>query len=86
MSSSDGMRGAARRGRHGWCHYCGVSSRRLTWDHVVPRKLGGPDKRWNLVTACEPCNRDKGDADMRDHCSSCATAWERHEAASEEDA
>lgn len=28
-------------------------------DHVVPRRAGGPDEPWNLVTACQPCNLAK---------------------------
>ncbi len=41
------------------CVYCG-SSHHLTIDHVVPRSQGGEDTWENLVTACEPCNRRKG--------------------------
>ncbi|MEN2992147.1 MAG: HNH endonuclease [Bacteroidia bacterium] len=41
------------------CVYCG-SSQALTLDHVVPRSQGGDDSWENLVTACESCNRRKG--------------------------
>lgn len=41
------------------CAYCG-SSYNLTIDHVIPRSQGGTDTWENLVTACEPCNRRKG--------------------------
>jgi 5-methylcytosine-specific restriction endonuclease McrA len=45
------------------CHYCGAtgSGRELTLDHVVPRSRGGRTAWENVVTACGPCNRDKGD-------------------------
>jgi 5-methylcytosine-specific restriction endonuclease McrA len=45
------------------CRYCGVRKklRRLTVDHVVPRSRGGTNSLTNLVLACEPCNRAKGD-------------------------
>jgi len=42
------------------CQYCGVHSTRLTIDHIVPRQKGGPDTWENLVTACVPCNTQKG--------------------------
>ncbi len=45
------------------CQYCGAQPGRahLTLDHVVPRSRGG-DTCWeNVVTACAPCNRRKGD-------------------------
>ncbi len=41
------------------CGYCGTT-RALTVDHVVPRSQGGKDSWENLVTACESCNRRKG--------------------------
>jgi 5-methylcytosine-specific restriction endonuclease McrA len=41
------------------CAYCG-SSQHLTIDHVIPRSHGGEDAWENLVTACESCNRRKG--------------------------
>lgn len=48
--------------RDGWrCVYCGTSSGRLTLDHVVPRSRGGESTWENVVTACAPCNLDKGD-------------------------
>jgi 5-methylcytosine-specific restriction endonuclease McrA len=47
--------------RDGWtCQYCGSRSN-LTVDHVIPRSKGG-DSGWeNIVAACAPCNRRKGD-------------------------
>ncbi len=41
------------------CAYCG-SPHHLTMDHVIPRSQGGEDIWENLVTACESCNRRKG--------------------------
>ena len=44
------------------CQYCGdrFSPIELTYDHVVPRSLGGPTDWTNIVTCCIPCNRRKG--------------------------
>lgn len=42
------------------CQYCGRKSRQLTIDHVIPRHRGGPHAWENLVTACPPCNHNKG--------------------------
>lgn len=47
---------------HYTCQYCGVQPGKasLTLDHVLPRSRGG-ETRWdNVVTACGPCNRRKG--------------------------
>ncbi|MFX9589426.1 HNH endonuclease, partial [Acinetobacter baumannii] len=41
------------------CQYCG-SPDHLTFDHVVPRRLGGRTTWENIVTACAPCNLAKG--------------------------
>ncbi|MGH2842826.1 MAG: HNH endonuclease [Solirubrobacteraceae bacterium] len=48
--------------RDSWtCQYCG-SRAQLTVDHVIPRSKGG-DSSWdNIVAACAPCNRRKGDS------------------------
>lgn len=45
------------------CQYCAreLPARMLTVDHVKPRSKGG-EHRWdNVVAACPPCNRRKGD-------------------------
>ena len=48
--------------RDGWtCQYCGARTQ-LTVDHVVPRSKGGGSTWDNIVAACAPCNRRKGDA------------------------
>lgn len=41
------------------CQYCG-SGKDLTFDHVVPRRLGGRTSWENVTTACAPCNLRKG--------------------------
>ena len=41
------------------CQYCG-SPHHLTFDHVVPRRLGGKTSWENILTACAPCNMKKG--------------------------
>src|SRR6195952_4166970 len=41
------------------CQYCGSPSQ-LTFDHVIPRRLGGKTTWENVATACAPCNLRKG--------------------------
>lgn len=41
------------------CGYCG-SAEDLTFDHVVPRRLGGQTNWKNIVAACTKCNFRKG--------------------------
>jgi 5-methylcytosine-specific restriction endonuclease McrA len=43
------------------CQFCGANKPigDLTYDHVVPRSQGGKTTWTNIVTACEPCNREK---------------------------
>lgn len=41
------------------CVYCG-SKQDLTFDHVIPRRLGGKTAWDNIVTACSHCNPKKG--------------------------
>ena len=57
---------------NGRCQYCAkkVARYEATYDHVVPRALGGKTKWENVVIACVPCNQKKGarlaaDAGMR---------------------
>ena len=42
------------------CQYCGIRTRDLTLDHVIPRSKGGPHTWDNLVSACRSCNHRKG--------------------------
>jgi 5-methylcytosine-specific restriction endonuclease McrA len=41
------------------CQYCG-NGQHLTFDHVLPRRLGGKTTWENIATACAPCNMKKG--------------------------
>lgn len=41
------------------CVYCGAKND-LTFDHVLPRSMGGRTTWENIVTACSPCNMKKG--------------------------
>ena len=41
------------------CQYCG-DEHELTFDHVIPRRLGGQTTWENVITACAPCNLRKG--------------------------
>tara|TARA_A100001201_G_scaffold103458_1_gene88760 strand:+ start:1255 stop:1746 length:492 start_codon:yes stop_codon:yes gene_type:complete len=49
------------------CQYCGKKSRRLTYDHVIPKSKWPANSRskatdWlNITTACLACNLKKGD-------------------------
>ncbi len=54
------------------CQYCGqhFPTQELTFDHVVPRSLGGRTEWNNVVAACSNCNLRKGnksitEADMQ---------------------
>ncbi len=44
------------------CQYCyeKISMANGTFDHVVPRVLGGQTSWTNIVTACQSCNSRKG--------------------------
>ncbi len=42
------------------CQYCGVRTKDLTLDHVVPKHRGGRHEWENLVSACRACNHRKG--------------------------
>jgi 5-methylcytosine-specific restriction endonuclease McrA len=42
------------------CQYCGIRTRDLTLDHVMPKSRGGKHTWENLVSACRPCNHRKG--------------------------
>ena len=41
------------------CQYCG-NPQHLTFDHVIPRRLGGHTTWENVAAACAPCNLKKG--------------------------
>ncbi len=42
------------------CQYCGVRTKDLTLDHIMPRHRGGRHSWDNLVSACRACNHRKG--------------------------
>ena len=46
------------------CQYCG-SVKDLTFDHVIPRAMGGTTCWGNVVAACSPCNLRKGSKSLR---------------------
>lgn len=50
------------------CQYCGEKfpPADLTFDHVFPQSRGGETDWENIVTACQPCNRIKGDRTPRE--------------------
>jgi len=59
---------------NGRCQYCAkkVPRQEATYDHVVPRALGGKTTWENVVICCVPCNQKKGarlaaDVGMRLH-------------------
>ncbi len=47
---------------HWCCQYCagGFKTHELTFDHVIPRSRGGRTTWDNIVSACQECNRVKG--------------------------
>lgn len=47
---------------NGRCQYCAkkVMRHEATYDHVVPRALGGKTTWQNVVICCVPCNQRKG--------------------------
>ena len=50
------------------CQYCAIkcSPKVATIDHIIPKSRGGRTSWENLVTACPPCNRKKGNKYLRD--------------------
>lgn len=46
------------------CSYCQdrIAPEDVTFDHIVPRAMGGAHAIWNLTPACQPCNFTKGDS------------------------
>lgn len=48
------------------CQYCGnnFTSSNLTYDHLVPRSMGGKTNFGNIVTSCEKCNSAKKNRPM----------------------
>ena len=48
------------------CVYCGVKSKKMTIDHVVPRVKGGKSTFENCVASCKECNSRKGSKTARE--------------------
>ncbi len=45
----------------GGCYYCGESDRALlTFEHVMPKSIGGGFTAENIVPACDRCNSVRG--------------------------
>ena len=42
------------------CQYCGCYPKRPEIEHIIPKSKGGKSTFENCVTACTPCNREKG--------------------------
>lgn len=46
---------------HSFCRICGGQIKgAVTIDHIIPKNLGGPSFRWNLMLAHDTCNVKKG--------------------------
>lgn len=64
------------------CHYCqrevGPGALEFTRDHVVPRAIGGRDRRDNVVPCCRDCNGDKADKYPTHQCAFCNRTRRRH--------
>lgn len=52
------------------CRYCGREGVPLTVDHIVLWERGGPTIPDNLLAACKPCNRDRGNTEYAEWLSS----------------
>ncbi len=52
----------------GTCQYCNqrVSLSNFTYDHVVPRRIGGKTTWENIVVSCVECNQKKRDRTPRE--------------------
>jgi 5-methylcytosine-specific restriction endonuclease McrA len=48
------------------CRYCGAEGVPLTVDHLVLWEDGGPSVEENLVSACRPCNKTRGNMSYGD--------------------
>ena len=63
------------------CCYCGVrmaaetGDRRATFEHVLPRALGGGDVIENLAISCQNCNAKRGMEMRPEHIEALGVAW-----------
>lgn len=64
LKPSDNKRTRVFKASGGKCFYCNVTigEEAFTVDHVWPRCRGGGNDIHNLVAACFPCNKAKGDS------------------------
>jgi 5-methylcytosine-specific restriction endonuclease McrA len=53
--------------KFGKCTYC-ESTKELTLDHIIPKKLGGNSTQSNLTLACLTCNQRKAHKDIQRWC------------------
>ena len=54
------------------CMYCGYAmgqGRVMSVDHFIPLELGGKNDESNYLTACRPCNKDKGSENPNAWCA-----------------
>jgi 5-methylcytosine-specific restriction endonuclease McrA len=60
MPISDATKQVVRERADYLCEYCHsqerLSANRFTFDHIIPRSLGGSDDINNLALACRRCN------------------------------
>lgn len=63
---------------HGKCQYCGsdLTIHGVTFDHVVPRFLGGKHEWKNVVAACHSCNLRKGHKEPKGEWKPRTQPWE----------
>lgn len=57
--SWEGKRSVVLHESHYWCEMCSEAPA-VEVDHIWPKSLGGSDQRYNLRSACRPCNAAKG--------------------------
>ena len=48
------------------CQYCGLQTKELTIDHVLPKVKGGQTVWTNVVACCKRCNNKKGDRSVKE--------------------
>lgn len=55
------------------CHYCGkrLTMQDMTLDHIHAKAKGGSDGIRNMLPACRPCNRMKGDMEYTEFLAQC---------------
>lgn len=53
--------------------------RRFTFEHIVPRSMGGTYGLYNIVGACSECNGKMGNKYIKCFCPVCQNARVRHE-------